>query len=51
MERDENLMVRLTAEEKAEVQSAADAAGLTVSGWVRSTLLAAARKVRRGRKA
>lgn len=51
MDRDENLMVRLDADEKATIEAAAKAAGLTVSGWVRSTLLAAARKVSRGRKA
>jgi hypothetical protein len=42
------LRVRLTEEERAELNAAAAAKGLETSSWARSELLALARKLLRG---
>lgn len=38
-----HLIVRLSAEEKAAIEAAAEHAGASVSAWVREALLAAAK--------
>ena len=42
--KEENLNIRLTAEQKAELTEAATSAGVSVSSWVLSTALREARK-------
>jgi uncharacterized protein (DUF1778 family) len=42
--KDENINIRVTAEQKAELATAAAHAGLSVSSWMLATSLAEARK-------
>jgi uncharacterized protein (DUF1778 family) len=51
MKRDAPLLLRLTPEEKASFEDAADLSGLTTAGWIRQKLRSAAsRELRRLRR-